>query len=106
MVGSRTKSWVVIAGSSHQPNLRYLLQFPPLDGRGERAGLLIDTIDVSLNRGGSDVYVKSLLTELAMAGVAVVTASRPGEARMLNAHNPHTVLLFDYSDDEFTRAVA
>ena len=68
--------------------------------------LLIDTIDVSLNRGGSDVYVKSLLTELAMAGVAVVTASRPGEARMLNAHIPHTVLLFDYSDGEFTRAVA
>jgi hypothetical protein len=68
--------------------------------------LLIDTIDVSLNRSGSDVYVTSLLIELALAGVAVVAASRPGEARMLNAHDPHTIKLFDYTEDEFPRAVA
>jgi len=67
--------------------------------------LLIDTIDVSLNRGGSDVYVRSLLIELAMAGVAVIAASRPGEARMLNAHGPHSIKLFDYTEDEFPRAV-
>ncbi|MGE0851991.1 MAG: NACHT domain-containing NTPase [Hyphomicrobiaceae bacterium] len=67
--------------------------------------LLIDTIDVPLNRSGADVYVTALLTELALAGVTVVAASRPGEARMLSAHRPHTILLFDYSDTEFPRAV-
>jgi hypothetical protein len=67
--------------------------------------VLIDTIDVSLNRGGTDVYAVSLVTELIMAGVTVVVASRPGEARMLSAHRPHTIMLFDYSDTEFPTAV-
>ena len=68
--------------------------------------LLIDTIDVSLNRSGTDAYAISLVTELAMAGVTVVVASRPGEARMLSAHKPYTIMLFDYSDIEFPRAVS
>ena len=68
--------------------------------------LLIDTIDVPLNRNGAELYVTSLLIELALAGVTVIAASRPGEARMLSAHKPDTIQLFDYSDGEFPRAVA
>jgi len=80
--------------------------FRNLTAEGGMPVLLIDTIDVPLNRNGADVYVTSLVTELAMADVTVVAASRPGEARMLSAHKPYTILLFDYSDAEFPRAVA
>jgi hypothetical protein len=51
--------------------------------------LLIDTIDVPLNRSGADLYITSLLIELALADVTVIAASRPGEARMLSAHAGH-----------------
>jgi hypothetical protein len=80
--------------------------FRSLTAEGGTPVLLIDTIDVPLNRNGADVYITSLITELAMADVTVVAASRPGEARMLSGHQPYTIFLFDYSDAEFPRAVA
>lgn len=80
--------------------------FRNLAAEGSTPIVLIDTVDVPLNKGGADVYVTSLVTELAIADVTVVAASRPGEARMLSAHKPYTILLFDYSDSEFPRAVA
>jgi hypothetical protein len=91
-------------GSILSPSFREL--FRDLTAKGRAPVLLLDTIDVPLNRSGADVYVTSLLTEFAIADVTVVAASRPGEARMLGAHKPYTVLLFDYSDAEFPRAVA
>ena len=40
-----------------------------LGAAGRPPVILIDTIDVPLNRSGADVYVASLLTDLALAGV-------------------------------------
>jgi hypothetical protein len=77
-----------------------------LAATGRAPIVMIDTLDVPLNRSGADVYVTSLLTELALADVTVIAASRPGEARMLSAHNPRKILLFDYTDSELARAVA
>ena len=42
--------------------------------------LLIDTIDVPLNRSGADVYVTSLLTELAKGTLTTITVSMAGLA--------------------------
>lgn len=80
--------------------------FRNLVAAGRPPVVLLDTVDVPLNTRGSNTYITALLTELSMADVTVVAASRPGEARMLNAHQPVRLNLFDYNDAEFPVAVA
>jgi hypothetical protein len=80
--------------------------FRSLVAAGRPPVLLLDTVDVPLNTKGSDNYLTALLTELSIAEVTVIAASRPGEARMLSAHQPVPLNLFDYNDDEFPAAVS
>jgi hypothetical protein len=67
--------------------------------------VLIDTADVALNTRGRDDHLLSLLTELTVAGVRILAASRPGEARKLSSFGPRGMRIADYSDDEFKTAV-
>jgi hypothetical protein len=80
--------------------------FRSLVAAGRPPVLLLDTVDVPLNTKGSDTYITALLTELSIAEVTVIAASRPGEARMLSVHQPVRLHLFDYNDDEFPAAVS
>jgi len=76
-----------------------------MNDAGRAPILLIDTVDVALNTKGKDDHLRVLLSELAMAGLRTLVASRPGEARQLVSLGCRTMRLMEYSDPEFVAAV-
>jgi transcriptional regulator with XRE-family HTH domain len=92
----------------------FLELFDALARAGRHPIFLIDTADAALNTKAREQHLFSLLSEFSVAGVRVLAASRPGEARKLSVFNPRPVRLLDdddplrlldYDDEEFERAV-
>ena len=83
----------------------FRLFFEQMQAAAKQPIVLIDTADVALNTKGRADHLLGLLTDLTVAGVRILAASRPGEARKLAAFGPRGMRIADYSDDEFKAAV-
>lgn len=67
--------------------------------------LLIDTVDVVLNRRDASATFKDIVVQLARLNLQIVMTSRPGEAQQLAYLEPNLLRLGEYSDREFAEAV-
>lgn len=76
-----------------------------VEADGQNPLLAIDTADLCLNDESRIDRFTELLSYLQQTNVQLLIASRPQESDDLRFLNPVAIMLNDYSDDEFERAV-